>query len=155
MDTQELPQRLSAQLRVVGDEDAVQEGFIRDVKRQAWNSLRNPHGYWYQASRNALRDQHRRRAIEDRAIRSWLEIHSQDNEPGRWSEQDLSDLRKGIEQLRGHRRQLIDLELSGVRPVAAIAGELGISEGAVRVLRHRTYRQLREFISPAGAPGVR
>ena len=144
---QELPHHLAAQLRTVGDEDAVQEGFIRVVQRQARTNLMNPHGYWYRASRNALRDQYRRRAIEDRAIRSWLEIHSQDNGPERWSEEDVSDLHEGIEQLRGHRRRLIDLELSGERQTAAIAKMLGISEGAVRVLRHRTYRQLRGFIS--------
>ncbi len=55
-------------------------------------------------------------------------------------------LRWAVGQLQGLRRQLIELELSEVREVRALAFALGISEGATRVLRHRTYRQLREVI---------
>jgi DNA-directed RNA polymerase specialized sigma24 family protein len=143
---QELAQGLPAQLRTVGDEDAVQDGFIRVVRRQGWASLKNPHGYWYATSRNALRDRHRRRAAEERAIRSWLEMQPRDGEPENCPEGQLVTLRWAVGQLQGLRRQLIELELSEVREVRALAFALGISEGATRVLRHRTYRQLREVI---------
>lgn len=146
-DQQELAQGLKAQLRSVGDDDAVQDGFLRVVQRRGSDELANPQGYWYTAARHALRDRHRRRVAEDRAIRSWLEIQSPGQEPDRWSAERLSELRWGIDQLEGTRRQLVDLELSGLREGRALAAALGISEGAMRVLRHRTYRQLRELLA--------
>ena len=53
-----------------------------------------------------------------------------DQEADQWSEEQLADLRRGIDQLQGRRRQLINLELSGVREGRALADALGISEGA-------------------------
>jgi RNA polymerase sigma factor (sigma-70 family) len=144
---QELAYGLEAQLRSVGDADAVQDGLLRVVQRRGPDGLTNPQGYWYMASRSALRDRHRRQIAEDRAIRSWLETQTREQEPDRWSEEQLSDLRQGIDQLQGQRRQLIDLELNGVRECRALAVSLGISEGATRVLRHRTYRQLRKLLA--------
>ncbi len=144
---QELADGLGAQLGRVRDEDAVQDGYLRVVQRRGSGHLANPQSYWYTASRNALRDRHRRRAAEDRAIRKWLEIQSPQPEPDRWSDQQCSDLHQGIAQLEGSRRQLVDLELAGLLEGRALAAALGISEGAVRVLRHRTYRQLRALLS--------
>jgi DNA-directed RNA polymerase specialized sigma24 family protein len=144
---QELAHGLEAQLRSVRDDDAVQDGFLRVVQRRASDKLANPQGYWYMASRSALHDRHRRQVAEDRAIRSWLETQGRGQEPERWSAQQLSDLRRGIDQLQGNRRQLVDLELNGLHQGRALANALGISEGATRVLRHRTYRQLRELLA--------
>lgn len=144
---QELAFGLEAQFRSIRDDDAVQDGFLRVVQRRGSDRLTNPQGYWYMASRSALRDRHRRRSVEDRAIRSWLDTQGPDQEPPRWSEEQLSNLRRGIDQLQGHRRRLIDLELAGVVEGRALADALGISEGATRVLRHRTYRQLREILA--------
>jgi FixJ family two-component response regulator len=84
---------------------------------------------------------------EDRAIQSWLETKPRDQQADRWSEEQLAHLRRGVDQLQGRRRQLIDLELNGVREGRALADALGISEGATRVLRHRTYRQLRQLLA--------
>jgi RNA polymerase sigma factor (sigma-70 family) len=142
--------------RSVGDDDAVQEGFLR--VNEAWDplTLSNPKGYWYAASRNALRDRQRRQAAERRAIQCWLgtqcqlETHSGVDEGVSWSEERLADLRSASSQLRGQRRRLIDLELQGIRNVADLAAALGITAGAARVLRHRTYRQLRALLSPGG-----
>jgi RNA polymerase sigma factor (sigma-70 family) len=144
---QELACGLEAQLRSVGDADAVQEGFLRAFQHGKPDKLANPQGYWYRASRNALHDRRRRRSAEDRAIRSWLEIHPRDQDAHRWTDEQLSDLHRGIDQLTGRRRRLIELELSGVRDGRALADALGISEGATRVLRHRTYRQLRLLLA--------
>ena len=145
---QELAFGLEVQFRSVRDDDAVQDGFLRVVQRRGSDTLTNPQGYWSMACRSALRDRHRRRIVEDRAIISWLETRGLDQEPPRWSEEQLSELRRGkFDQLQGHRRRLIDLELTGVVEGRALADVLGISEGATRVLRHRTYRQLREILA--------
>ena len=148
MDEQrELAHGLKAQLRSVKDEDAVQDGFLRVIQRRGSEKLANPQGYWYRASQSALRDRDRRQSAEERAIRSWLEIQGRVQEPDRWSAEQLSGLRRGIDQLEGKRRLLVELELSGLREGRALADALGISEGATRVLRHRTYRQLRELLA--------
>ncbi len=146
-DLQEMATGLEAQLRIVGDDDAVQEGFLRVIRRRHPSSLANPQAYWYRASRSALLDRQRRRVTEERAIHQWLEVGPREAEQERWSDDQLADLRRGIGELRGKRRQLIDLELSGVHEGRRLAEALGISEGVVRVLRHRTYRQLRALVS--------
>jgi RNA polymerase sigma factor (sigma-70 family) len=144
---QKLAQGLPEQRRRVGDDDAVQDGFLRVVGRRERRALTNPQGYWNEASRSALRDRQRRQASEARAIRRWLETGPGHSEPERWSEEQLDDLRRGIDELRGHRRRLIDLELEGIYRGRDLAEALGISEGAVRVLRHRTHRQLRALLA--------
>ena len=136
--------------RSVGDDDAVQDGFLRVVEGRDPAGLSNPGGYWYSASRNARRDRHRRDAAEGRAIRAWLAVRPPATEPERWSDDQISRLHLAIENLEGRRRRLVDLELVGIRSAGALAEALGISEGAARVLRHRTYRQLREMLSPGG-----
>ncbi len=146
-DLQEMATGLKAQLTRVGDEDAVQEGFLRVLRRSDPVPLTNPQGYWYRASHNALVDRRRRGVIEERAIRQWLDVCPREAEQERWSDDQLADLRCGIGQLRGKRQRLIELELSGVHEGRPLAAALGISEGAVRVLRHRTYRQLRAVVS--------
>jgi hypothetical protein len=52
-----------------------------------------------------------------------------------------------VKGLRGQRRRLVDLELGGVTRIGDLAEVLGISPGAVRVLRHRTYHQLRGAVT--------
>lgn len=149
---QEWAEGLKAQLRVVGDDDAVQEGFVRMIGRRRPHDLRNPQGYWYRASVSAIRDRQRRRMSEERAIRLWLEVRPRSGEDEDWSEEQISSLRRGIAELHGKRRRLIELELSGVRHSRGLADALGLSEGATRVLRHRTYRQLRALVAELPVP---
>jgi RNA polymerase sigma factor (sigma-70 family) len=144
---------LESQLRVVGDADAVQDGFVRAMRCRGPAKVLNPQGYWYRASLSALRDRHRRQATEERAIRQWLEIKPREGDRDRWSEEQLSALRGAIEELDGRRRQLIELELSGVRRSRDVAKVLELSEGATRVLRHRTYRQLRAAVERVETAG--
>lgn len=147
---QKLADGLDAQRRSLGDDDAVQEGFLRVVEGRDPTGLANPPGYWHSASRNALRDRRRREAAERRAIRAWLDVRPPAVEPERWSDDQISGLRAAIESLEGRRRRLVDLELGGLRRVGDLAEALGITEGATRVLRHRTYRQLRAMLSAGG-----
>ena len=146
-DLHEMATGLKDLLRIVGDDDAVQEGFLRVQRRRHPGNLTNPQAYWYRASHSAFLDRQRRRVTEERAIRQWLDIGPREAEQERWSDDQLADLGRGIAQLRGKRRRLVDLELSGVHEGRLLADALGISEGAVRVLRHRTYRQLRGLVS--------
>jgi RNA polymerase sigma factor (sigma-70 family) len=138
---------LEAQRLSVGDDDAVQEGFLRVIQLRDPAQLSNPRGYWYSASRNALRDRRRRELVERRAVRAWLDIRALGCDPGRWSEEQLGDLHLAVEKLAGQRRRLVDLELAGMRKLSDLAKALEISEGAARVLRHRTYRQLRALLA--------
>jgi RNA polymerase sigma factor (sigma-70 family) len=143
---EKIAEGLEAQRLSVGDDDAVQEGFLRVIRLGDPAGLTNPRGYWYSASRNALRDRRRRESAERRAIRAWLEVRAPDPDPVRWSEEQLGDLHRVIEKLPGQRRGLIDLELGGMRKLSDLAEALEISHGAARVLRHRTYRQLRDLL---------
>ena len=109
-----------------------------------------------------LRDHLRKEASERRTVEIWLEIQrfegrAPDGRPGceHLDELELSPgtptdsdrrveaLHRSVAGLRSCRRQLVELELQGVRSVAELSDRLGISPGATRVLRHRTYRQLR------------
>ena len=157
----ELAEGLTAQRLRVGDDDAVQDGFLKVLAGGAAD-LDNPGGYWYVASRNSLRDRLRKEASERRAVGIWLEIQRFEGRPHYGlpgcehrdelgpspgtpddSDRRLEALHRSVASLRGRRRQLVELELEGVRSVAKLSERLGISPGATRVLRHRTYRQLR------------
>src|SRR5580698_7079589 len=101
--------------RSVGDDDAVQEGFLRVIEARDPATLRNPKGYWYAASRSALRDRQRRQAAERRAIQSWLETQrwletksDVDESGGRFDER-LGDIRCAASKLCGQRRRLIEM----------------------------------------------
>ena len=146
-----MAEALAVQRRTVGDDDAVQDGYLRIAQHGDLRWLANPMGYWYSASRNARRDRQRRESAERRAIRAWLEIQPPAGHAVRWSDNQLVDLLRAVDGLKGRRRRLIDLELEGRHDLRDLAATLGISEGAARVLRHRTYRQLRATIcSEAG-----
>jgi RNA polymerase sigma factor (sigma-70 family) len=137
---------LEAQRLSIGDDDAVQEGFLRVIRLRDPSGLSNPGGYWYAASRNALRDRRRRELVERRAIQAWLDVRAPAPDPGRWAEEQIGDLHRAIEKLSGQRRRLVDLELGGIRKLSDLAKALEISDGAARVLRHRTYRRLRALL---------
>ena len=95
-DLQEMATGLEAQLRSVGDADAVQEGFIRVQRRRHPESLANPQAYWYRASHSALLDNRRRRVTEERANRQWVEVGPRQAEKQRWSDAQLADLRRAL-----------------------------------------------------------
>lgn len=138
---------LAAQRRSVGDDDAVQDGFLRIVQHGDLPGLANPLGYWYSAARNARRDRQRARVgrtASDTSVARGPTPPPATRSVGR--DGQLDDLRRAVEGLEGRRRRLIDLELEGRRDLRELAATLGISEGAARVLRHRTYRQLKAVL---------
>lgn len=141
---------LPAQRHSVGDDDAVQDGFLR-VARAGTDELTNPAGYWYVASRRARIDRQRREQREQRAARSWaheLAMNPCDEPPSEpISAEQVAGLHQAVGALQGRRRALVEAELAGVRSTVELAALLGMSPGAVRVLRHRTYGQLRRFLS--------
>jgi len=140
-------QDLYDQLRAVGDEDAVQDGFLRIFQRSNCVAPKNLKAYWYSASKNALTDRSRRLSAERRAVGRLSEVIPMTDEATRWSEQQVRDLISIANDLSGRSRLLIALELQGTRNISELSDSLAMSEGATRTLRYRTYRQLRAALS--------
>jgi len=61
---------------------------------------------------------------------------------------DLDQLELCLSQLPDRERSVVFLTFYGDRPAAAVAREIGVSEGNVRVIRHRALARLRKCVSP-------
>src|SRR5262245_18622424 len=57
---------------------------------------------------------------------------------------DLDQLELCLSQLQDRERSVVFLTFYGERPAAAVARELGLTEGNVRVVRHRALARLRK-----------
>ncbi len=142
---EEIARLLPRQRQRIADEDAVQEGFLKMASRGT-EGLENPGGYWYTAARRAQFERSRKAQAERRTISRWLELQSVERPREDADEALIQLLPDLVERLRGRRRTLAQLELAGVTRVSDLSELLGISHGAVKVLRHRTYRQLRQAL---------
>jgi RNA polymerase sigma factor (sigma-70 family) len=142
----EVARLLPRQRQLIDDDDAVQEGFLKMAKRGT-RDLENPGGYWYTAARRAQIERRRKTEAEQRTVASWLEIQQAPPPMAYLDDSVVRHLAELVEGLKGKRRALAELELSGTTRVSDLAEHLGISAGAVKVLRHRTYRQLRQALT--------
>lgn len=143
---EEIARLLPTQRRRIDDDDAVQEGFLRMAGRGI-QGLENPGGYWYTAARRAQIERLRKAQAEQRTVSRWLELQSAEQPVEEAEESLLQRLSELVEEkLRGRRRELARLELAGITRVSDLSRILGISPGAVKVLRHRAYRQLRQAL---------
>lgn len=144
---EEIARFLPRQRHRIEDDDAVQEGFLR-MARRGTQGLENPGGYWYTAARRAQIERLRKAQAERRTVSRWLVLQTPEQPCDDVDDsllQQLSELVEG--ELRGKRRALAKLELEGITRVSDLSRLLGISQGAVKVLRHRTYRQLRQSLT--------
>ncbi len=157
MELDEISRLLPKQRQLIDDDDAIQEGFLKMAKRGT-RGLENPGGYWYTAARRAQIERRRKAEAEQRTVARWFEIQQiqqleiqqiqQTEPPLRYADDSaIRQLPELVEGLRGKRRALAELELAGTTRVSDLAEHLGISPGAVKVLRHRTYRQLRQALN--------
>jgi RNA polymerase sigma factor (sigma-70 family) len=143
---EEAARLLPRQRHSINDDDAVQEGFLR-MARRGTQGLSNPGGYWHTASRRVQIERHRKARSEHSAIVRWLEVQRAQEPEEELPEELLELLMASVEGLHGRRRRLVELELGGLTRIGDLAECLGISPGAVKVLRHRTYRQLRKLVT--------
>jgi RNA polymerase sigma-70 factor (ECF subfamily) len=60
---------------------------------------------------------------------------------------DVDRLDNCLSQLPDRERTVVFLTFYGERPAAAVAREIGVSEGNVRVIRHRALTRLRQCVS--------
>jgi RNA polymerase sigma-70 factor (ECF subfamily) len=65
---------------------------------------------------------------------------------------DLDQLELCLSQLPDRERSVVFLTFYGERPAAAVALELGLTEGHVRVVRHRALVRLRKCVVSAQEP---
>jgi RNA polymerase sigma factor (sigma-70 family) len=147
---EEAARLLPRQRQSINDDDAVQEGFLR-MARRGTQGISNPGAYWHSAARRAQIESYRKARSERSAIARWLQVQRAQEPEHELPEEMLTLLKDSVEGLRGRRRQLVDLELGGLARIGDLAECLGISPGAVRVLRHRTYRQLRKAFTEGSA----
>lgn len=142
-------------LRCCGDEDALQEAYLR-LQRCGLSGLDDPVSYWRRAARNAAVDAHRFDQRQQKVLAGWdLELArlDQDFDDELVGDERIASLRCAIERLPVRRRALIEAELSGVHDTAELAARLHTTPGAVRVLRHRTYADLRRILETARGGG--
>ncbi len=148
----EVARLLPRQRQLIDDDDAIQEGFLKMAKRGT-EGLENPGGYWYTAARRARIERLRKAEAEHRTVARWLETQQAEQPPAHPDDSVIRCLGELVAGLKGKRRALAELELAGTTRVSDLAEHLGISHGAVKVLRHRTYSQLRQALT--GEPGMK
>jgi RNA polymerase sigma-70 factor (ECF subfamily) len=68
--------------------------------------------------------------------------------PGEWPALDLAHLARCLQRLSERERSVVVLSFYAERDSAAIGSELGLSEGNVRVVRHRALARLRGCMEP-------
>ena len=141
---EEIARLLPRQQQRIDDDDAIQDGFLK-MARRGTQGLENPGGYWYTAARRAQIERNRKAQVEQRTVSRWLELQRIENPRVEPDDSLVRRLSEAVDsQLKGKRRALAQLELAGITRVSDLSELLGISPGAVKVLRHRTYRQLRQ-----------
>lgn len=128
--------------RGIGDsEDIVQEALLANhLKRHTWDETQ-PLGPWLRAiARHKLVDHLRRRGFHDH-----LDLDDNADSPQAAVEADASagiDSRQMLATLPERQRRIVEeISLEG-RQAADVAGRLGMSEGAVRVMLHRALKAL-------------
>ena len=136
--------------RRLGDDqlaaDAVQESLLRALKSEhSLSHDENLLAWFYRILRNVLTDLHRRRAVQTKGLERFAEelaIRAED-------EADVEKtacgcFRELLPTLRPEYAQVLQLfDLDG-RPAEAVAREVGITRGNLKVRLNRARRQLRE-----------
>lgn len=136
--------------RRLGDDqlaaDAVQESLLRALKNEhALSHDENLLAWFYRILRNVLTDLHRRRAAQNKALERFATELEISNE----AETDLEQtacgcFRELLPTLRPEYARVLQLADLDGQPADAVAEQIGISRGNLKVRLHRARRQLRE-----------
>jgi RNA polymerase sigma-70 factor (ECF subfamily) len=120
---------------------------IKALKRQRGNF----HAWMYRIARNRLIDYYRQRAVRQEV--SLVDVPQKEFvRTGDLSKQILTKekLRKGLEKLTEEQKQVIILKFIQGYNNQEIAGIVGKSVGAVKVLQFRALKAMREYFSRRG-----
>ena len=129
-------------------EDAVQETFLRIVRRREQYVASMPFSNWFYAIlRNVCRDMLRRRARQTNLIQK-VAVH---NTTGAQLSLDPPDGSELLASLPEEARMVLVLKIVHDMPLRDVAAALGISEDAAKKRAQRALRQLREAHSPCPA----
>lgn len=136
--------------RRLGDDqlaaDAVQESLLRALKSEhSLSHDENLLAWFYRILRNVLTDLHRRRAVQTKGLERFAEelAISADDEAD-VEQTACGCFRELLPTLRPEYAQVLQLADLDGRPAEAVAKEVGITRGNLKVRLHRARRQLRE-----------
>jgi RNA polymerase sigma factor (sigma-70 family) len=139
--------------RRLRDRDAV-EAFTQDVVLLFIEALRRGQvadreragGFVLGICRNLARDRAR---LRERRAALWAELGEvvESYEPPQTATYEVAHLEDCLSQLSERSRNLVRLTWVEARTDAAIATSLAVSEGNVRIMRHRTLQALRDCMS--------
>lgn len=158
----ELYRRLAPRVRLYGlrhlrdaqaADDLVQEVLLMTFDRLRAGAVREPGllaSFVLGMCRRVVIERYRTHARHERLLRQYGNP-APTPEPAPTAESDLARLRRCLERLSERERAVIVDSFYGDRPARAIAAGLGLSEGNVRVLRHRGLQRLRDCVTDAGA----
>jgi RNA polymerase sigma factor (sigma-70 family) len=138
-----------ARLRLGDDQlaaDAVQESVLRALKsEQSLSNEENLLAWFYRILRNVLTDLHRRRAAQTKGLERFAEDLAINEEDEADVEQTAcACFRELLPTLRPEYAQVLQLADLDGRTAEAVAKEVGITRGNLKVRLHRARRQLRE-----------
>ncbi len=85
-------------------QDLVQQVFLRLAQSPQFDEIRNPEGYIFQTAANALKDQARRRSVQERFAAQ--QLRESDAERGDFSPERVLQGRESVSQLAHALRQL-------------------------------------------------
>jgi RNA polymerase sigma factor (sigma-70 family) len=136
--------------RRLGDDqlaaDAVQESLLRALKSE--RSLSHDQkllAWFYRILRNVLTDLHRRRAVQSEALERFADEFTLGGEDEADVEQTAcACFRSLLPTMRPEYAQVLQLSDLDGQPAEAVAKEVGITRGNLKVRLHRARRQLRD-----------
>ena len=135
--------------RRLGDDqlaaDAVQESLLRALKSErSLSHDENLLAWFYRILRNVLTDLHRRRAVQSKALERFTDELALGGEDEADVEQTACACFRGLlPTMRPEYAQVLQLSDLDGQPAEAVAKEVGITRGNLKVRLHRARRQLR------------
>ena len=125
--------------------DAVQESLLRALKSdRAPSPDGNVVTWFYRILRNVLTDLHRRRTAQVRALERFANDKSADITDDELHKQACACLHGLMPTLKPEYAEVLQLADLDGKPADAVAEEIGISRGNLKVRLHRARKQLRD-----------
>lgn len=135
--------------------DLTQQVLLKAIEALRAGKLREPEritSFVFGMCRMVVLDLRRTHARRERLLDTFAgDVPAAD--PGRAPLLDRDRLRHCLERLSERERAVIVASFYDEQPAQAVAGALGLSEGNVRVIRHRGLQRLRDCVTGAKATG--